>query len=114
MNLIQCENVCVNYGTFEACKDVSFSLNKGDYLCVVGANGSGKTTIVKAILGLQQIKSGKIILILDWTMKKSQANMTTNIFHKQSKITMVLEFFVRSLGKHFAHLSSLRTTTFPE
>ena len=61
MNLIQCENVCVNYGTFEACKDVSFSLNKGDYLCVVGANGSGKTTIVKAILGLQQIKSGKII-----------------------------------------------------
>lgn len=61
MNLIQCENVCVNYGTFEACKNVSFSLNKGDYLCVVGANGSGKTTIVKAILGLQQIKSGKII-----------------------------------------------------
>lgn len=61
MNLIQCENVCVNYGTFEACKNVSFSLKKGDYLCVVGANGSGKTTIVKAILGLQQIKSGKII-----------------------------------------------------
>ena len=61
MNLIQCENVCVNYGTFEACKNVSFSLKKGDYLCVVGANGSGKTTIVKAVLGLQQIKSGKII-----------------------------------------------------
>ena len=61
MNLIKCENVCVNYGTFEACKNVSFSLKKGDYLCVVGANGSGKTTIVKAVLGLQQIKSGKII-----------------------------------------------------
>ncbi len=61
MALIECKNVSVNYGSFEACKNVSFSIEKGDYLCVVGANGSGKSTIVKSILGLVKIKSGKII-----------------------------------------------------
>lgn len=60
MALIECSNVCVSYGNYEACKNVSFTLNKGDYLCVVGANGSGKSTIVKTILGLNKIKSGKI------------------------------------------------------
>lgn len=61
MPLIQCTDVCVNYGSFEACKNVSFSIEKGDYLCVVGANGSGKSTIVKTILGLMKNKSGIII-----------------------------------------------------
>lgn len=60
--LIECKDVCVNYGTFEACKNVSFSVNAGDYVCIVGTNGSGKTTLVKAILGLIPIKSGKISL----------------------------------------------------
>lgn len=61
MSLIECKNVCVNYGSFEACKDVSFEINSGDYVCIVGANGSGKTTIVKSVLGLQPIKSGSIL-----------------------------------------------------
>ncbi len=60
--LVECSNVCVNYGSFEACKNVSFSVNPGDYVCIVGSNGSGKTTLVKAILGLVPIKSGKINL----------------------------------------------------
>lgn len=62
MPLVECYNVCVNYGSFEACKNVSFQINSGDYVCIVGSNGSGKTTIVKSILGLLPIKSGKITL----------------------------------------------------
>lgn len=61
MSLIECKEVCVNYGSFEACKNVSFEINSGDYVCIVGANGSGKTTIVKAVLGLTPIKSGSIL-----------------------------------------------------
>ena len=60
MSLIECEDVCVNYGAFVACEHISFSVNQGDYVCIVGANGSGKTTLVKAILGLVPITSGEI------------------------------------------------------
>ena len=59
--IIECENVTSQYGSFVACQNVNFSVNKGDYLCIVGANGSGKSTIVKTLLGLLEPKSGKII-----------------------------------------------------
>lgn len=61
MALLECKNVCVNYGSFEACKNVTFQINQGDYVCVVGANGSGKSTLVQATLGLTKIKSGSIL-----------------------------------------------------
>ena len=61
MALLECKNVCVNYGSFEACKNVTFQINQGDYVCVVGANGSSKSTLVQATLGLTKIKSGSIL-----------------------------------------------------
>lgn len=62
MALVECCDVCVQYGAFEACRNVSFSINPGDYVCIVGSNGSGKTTLVKALLGLLPVKSGKILI----------------------------------------------------
>lgn len=59
--LISCRNVCVNYGSLVAVDNISFSLNKGNYLCIVGANGSGKSTLVKAILGLCKPADGEIV-----------------------------------------------------
>lgn len=58
MTLIDCKNVTVQYGSFVACENVSFSVDSGEYLCVVGANGSGKSTIVKTVTGLLKAKSG--------------------------------------------------------
>jgi len=43
-------------------KDVSFTLNKGEYVSLIGANGSGKSTIAKLILGLLESKRGKIAI----------------------------------------------------
>ncbi len=58
--LIECRNVATQYGSYVACQNVSFSVNRGDYLCIVGANGSGKSTIVKTLLGLLEPKTGSI------------------------------------------------------
>lgn len=58
--MIKCEDVSVVYGSYVACENVNFSIKEGDYLCIVGANGSGKTTIVKATLGLLPLNKGKI------------------------------------------------------
>jgi len=43
-------------------KGASFTLNKGDKLSIVGINGSGKTTIIKLMLGLYEIESGQILI----------------------------------------------------
>ncbi|MDD7417465.1 MAG: metal ABC transporter ATP-binding protein [Spirochaetales bacterium] len=58
--LIKCSNLECRYGNYIAASNINFQLNRGDYLCVVGANGSGKSTLVKTLLGLQKSYSGKI------------------------------------------------------
>lgn len=60
MELIRCENVCMNYDKNPAVKNVSFSVEKGDYLCIVGENGSGKSTLMKGMLGLMKVTDGEI------------------------------------------------------
>ena len=43
-------------------EDIHFSVEKGDYLCIVGENGAGKSTLLKGILGLKKPGEGEIIL----------------------------------------------------
>lgn len=62
MILLTCEKVSLGYGSHVVVKDLSFTVNAGDYLCVVGENGAGKSTLIKTLLGLQKILSGKINL----------------------------------------------------
>lgn len=60
MELLRCENVCMNYDRNPAVKNISFSVEKGDYLCIVGENGSGKSTLMKGMLGLMKLTGGEI------------------------------------------------------
>ena len=60
MSLITCENVSLAYGKQAVLSDLSFTVERGDYLCVVGENGSGKSTLVKTLLGLLSPVSGTI------------------------------------------------------
>jgi branched-chain amino acid transport system ATP-binding protein len=55
------ENVSVNYGVIQAIKGVSFSVNQGEIVALIGANGAGKSTTLRAISGLSK-SSGKISL----------------------------------------------------
>lgn len=61
MPLIECQNAEFCYDGKTVLSDVSFTVNKGDYLCVVGENGSGKTTLINGLLGLIKLKSGSIV-----------------------------------------------------
>jgi len=58
---IEVKNISVKYGNHIVLDRVSFEIIKGDYIGLVGANGSGKTSLVKAMLGLIQLESGSVI-----------------------------------------------------
>ncbi len=61
MALLEVNNIEVYYGLIKALKGVSFQVNKGEVVALIGANGAGKTTTLHTITGLLNAKSGSII-----------------------------------------------------
>jgi energy-coupling factor transport system ATP-binding protein len=60
--MIQFNHVDFSYGTTELMKDISFTINKGDFVAIVGANGAGKSTISKLCNGLLKPDSGDVLI----------------------------------------------------
>ncbi len=62
MALLQLEQVVSNYGSINALRDISFEVNEGEIVTLIGANGAGKTTTMHTIAGLKELNGGKILL----------------------------------------------------
>jgi len=60
--LLECKNVYKTFGKKEILHDVTFGIDEGDVLAFIGPNGSGKTTTIKLMLGLQSITKGSIFI----------------------------------------------------
>ena len=55
------QGLSVNYGGIEAVRDISFSVNEGEIVTLIGANGAGKSTTLRTIAGLVKSRKGKIL-----------------------------------------------------
>ena len=60
MSMLKVDNLSVHYGMIQAVRDVSFEVNEGEVVSLIGANGAGKTTILRTLSGLVRPSSGKI------------------------------------------------------
>lgn len=58
--MLNAEHINVYYGRIHAVKDVSFHVNEGEIVALIGANGAGKSTTLKTVSGLLHSKTGKI------------------------------------------------------
>lgn len=60
--MLEANNVCVNYGTRKAVDDVTLRILPGELTALVGANGAGKSTVLRTLNGALQPSSGEILL----------------------------------------------------
>lgn len=60
MAYITCENLALGYDGKSIVSDLNFQVSHGDYLCIVGENGTGKSTLIKTLLHLQEPMAGEI------------------------------------------------------
>ncbi len=60
--LLKIENLSKSFGETSVLKNLSFEVFQGEFLCVLGASGCGKTTLLRLISGLEEVDAGKIIL----------------------------------------------------
>jgi branched-chain amino acid transport system ATP-binding protein len=83
--LLEFENVSVAYGGIQALRNVSFKIPKGEIVTVIGCNGAGKSTSLRAISGLVPLKSGAVKFngdsISAWSTKNPQKVAHLGIAH---------------------------------
>lgn len=73
--MLELKNLNVFYGGIHALKDVSLKVNSGEIVTLIGSNGSGKTTSLRTISGLEKAKSGEIIYENQDILKKSASDI---------------------------------------
>lgn len=61
MSLLKVTDLHVSYGAIDAVRGVSFHVEKGEIVALIGSNGAGKSTILRTISGLEKAKSGSIV-----------------------------------------------------
>lgn len=62
MAMLEIKDLNVYYGVIQALKGISFEVNEGEVIALIGANGAGKTTTLHTLTGLISAKSGSIVL----------------------------------------------------
>ncbi|MFJ7406480.1 MULTISPECIES: ABC transporter ATP-binding protein [unclassified Lysinibacillus] len=74
--MIEVKNVQKKYGKKQVLKGLSFTANKGEITCLIGINGVGKTTIMKAIMALTPLDSGEILIDGEKIKKETYEKVT--------------------------------------
>src|SRR5579863_5512997 len=59
--VLELKNLTVSYGTITALREISLEVRRGDIVTLIGANGAGKTTALRAISGLLKAQSGEVL-----------------------------------------------------
>jgi branched-chain amino acid transport system ATP-binding protein len=73
--IIELRDIYVNYGKIQAVRGVSFELDDGSIVALMGSNGAGKSTILKAIIGLKELSKGEILFVGNKVSGKSTPEM---------------------------------------
>lgn len=111
MNLISTENLSVHYGAKTVLQDVSLSVGPGEIVTIVGPNGSGKTSLLRALIGAVQPVSGRVThrpgLRIGYVPQK---------LHIDPTLPMTVERFLRLPGRvpRSACAEALRTAEVPD
>lgn len=91
MVIISAAEISKSYGTQEVLRDISFNVNEGDRIALIGVNGAGKTTLMKMIAGEEEPDSGS--LYLSRRISTSYMQQNSELVSDRSALTEVLGAF---------------------
>ena len=91
MVIISAAEISKSYGTQEVLRDISFNVNEGDRIALIGVNGAGKTTLMKLIAGEEEPDSGSLYLSRRTSTSYMQQN--SELVSDRSALTEVLGAF---------------------
>ena len=98
--LIKIENLTVAYDKVPVLENVNLEIFEKDFLGVIGPNGGGKTTLLKAILGLKKPESGKIHFSKEMSGRKKPIGYLPQVKHIDQKFPITVFDVVLSGGDY--------------
>ncbi len=120
-SIIRLENVDKFFGAFQALKNISLSINKGERIVVCGPSGSGKSTMIRCINRLEEHDKGKIVVngheltsaVKDIDAVRSEVGMVFQSFNLFPHLTIVKNLMlaprlVRKISKPEAHAIAMK------
>lgn len=106
--MLDIQNISINYGDTQVLRDVSFLLETGEIIAVLGANGTGKTTLLRALNSTLPIASGEILLdekpISNYSRRQIAQRIAVVAQENETKFPITVLEFV--LAGRFAHGNS--------
>jgi len=107
--LLNVEALCLEVDQKTLLSNISFSLLQGDYLCILGANGAGKSSLLKILMGINKATSGNILLnqqnLADLSQKKRAHQLSYVPQAQGHQLSFSVEEFIK-MGR-YAHHSAL-------
>jgi polar amino acid transport system ATP-binding protein len=106
MEIINVEHLSKSFGTLEVIKDISFSVNRGEVLAIIGPSGSGKSTLLRSITHLETVTGGTITVSGEVMVKDGSYARPEILRSICLKVGLVFQNF-----NLFPHFSVLRNIT---
>ncbi len=107
MSILEVNNIKKSFGKTEVLKDISFTLEKGDVLSIIGSSGSGKTTLLRCLNFLEIADDGKIIVDKDVVFDGSDKSYLSDEKIRESRLNFGLVFQNFNLFPQYTVLENL-------
>ena len=107
MAILEVKDIKKSFGKTEVLKDISFTLEKGDVLSIIGSSGSGKTTLLRCLNFLEIADSGKVIVDDDIIFDGSDKSYLTDEKIRESRLNFGLVFQNFNLFPQYTVLENL-------
>ena len=107
MSILEVSNIKKSFGKTEVLKDISFTLEKGDVLSIIGSSGSGKTTLLRCLNFLEIADNGKIIVDNDVVFDGSDKSYLSDEKIRESRLNFGLVFQNFNLFPQYTVLENL-------
>ena len=109
--MLEVQSLAFSYGNRPIFENVSFSLNKGEIMCILGPNGAGKSTLIKCIAGILKPATGSVYIQGEDTVSLGVRGIARNIGYvpQQNEVVFpftVLDFVVMGRAPHLSMFAS--------
>jgi ABC-2 type transport system ATP-binding protein len=93
--IVEVKNLCVQFGSFLAVKNVSFAVSRGEIFGFLGANGAGKTTTIRVICGLIHATSGEVTVDGEHFVKGRENVIKSKVGYMSQRFTLYNDLTVK-------------------